>query len=122
MLMKRILLSFFLFTSLTIFGQSLSKTHIIYESKDQIIMNNGKQYQILAETNFYDTADSSIKQHIKVLGHVLFLNRVLILKSDEEFIKIVEWSEDDVTFYEYPEVLDFKIEENQISSFALPVK
>ncbi|GAA4274225.1 hypothetical protein GCM10022258_35210 [Aquimarina gracilis] len=100
-------------------GQSLSKTHIIYESKDQIIMNNGKQYQILAETHFDKNSDSSISQQKEMLGHVLSLNRILVLKNDEESIKLVEWSNDNIKFYEYPKVLAFLIEEKQESNFDL---
>lgn len=120
--MKRILLSLSLLMSICNYAQSLSKTHIIYESKDQIIMNNGKQYQILAKTDFYEVSDSSAKQHIEVLDYTLSLSRILVLKSNDEFIKLVEWSDEDVKFYEYPEVIDFKLEEDQIANYLLSTK
>ncbi len=120
--MKRIILLVLLFITINTFGQSLSKTHIIYESTDQIVMSNGKQYQVLSETDFHKVSNQSIKKQKKVLGHVLSLHRVLVIKSNAELIKLVEWSKDHLKFYEYHEVLDHNLEENQTSSAALPAK
>ncbi|MBP2831989.1 hypothetical protein J8281_07280 [Aquimarina sp. U1-2] len=99
----------FILIPLCNFAQSLSKTHIIYESDDQVIMNNGKQYEILAATDVDKTLDTPTnQQHITVSNYTLSLNRILILKNNDELIKVVEWSNENAKFYEYPEIVDFE--------------
>ncbi len=119
MLMKRTLLSFLLFTSFTVFGQSLSKTHIIYESKNQIIMNDGKQYELVTQTRFEENVDKYVPQQRNILGHVLRLNRILEIKNDTKSMKLAEWSNEAVKFYEYSKNIHFARKENQESDFNL---
>ncbi len=120
--MKRIVFLIFLFAAINNYAQALSKTHIIFESKDQIIMNNGKQYQKLVEKPYYEISDETIQKHKQVVHHVLKLNRILILRSDNEYTQVVEWLKENMRFYEYIEMADFNLEQNNISdSRELPI-
>ncbi|WP_108867334.1 hypothetical protein [Aquimarina aquimarini] len=119
--MKKILLLIFIFTTLSSYTQSLSKTRIIYERKDQIVMNNGKQYKILVNKPFYLVSDTSIKKHKQFTDHVLRLNRVLIIQSDNEYKQLIEWVKEDMTLYESRELSDIYLKENNLSdSIVLP--
>ncbi len=121
--MKKCLFLLFLLFSTIQYGQSVSKTHIIYEYKDQIIMDNGKQFQILTETPFYEVSDTTIDKFIQIGDHVLSLNRILTIKSDnDEYLELIEWSTDDMKFYEYREIGNFNPKESNISNSQLPIK
>ncbi len=94
--MKKIILLILLFTIMNGHAQSLSKTSIIYERKNQVVLNNGKQYEILANKPFYEVSDSTIQLYKEANGHVLRLNRVLILKNEQENIELIEWVKEEV--------------------------
>ncbi|WP_034237770.1 hypothetical protein [Aquimarina atlantica] len=114
--MKKLLLLVFLFISLHNYAQSLSKTRIIYEHKDQIVMNNGKQYKILVDKPFYSVSDTTIKKYKQYANHhLLRLNRVLILSNDEEYIQLIEWVKEEMKLYESRELSDLNLEKNNIS-------
>ncbi|MEW7278471.1 hypothetical protein ABW636_07735 [Aquimarina sp. 2201CG1-2-11] len=90
--MKKLLLLILLCTIVEINAQSLSKTHIIYERKDQVVLNDGKQYQIVLNQPFYEVSDNTIAPYKESNGHVLRLNRVLRLKDkDGIYIELIEW-------------------------------
>ncbi len=121
--MKKCLFLLFLLFSTIQYGQSVSKIHIIYEYKDQIIMDNGKQFQILRETLFYEVSDTTIDKFIQIGDHVLSLNRILTIKSDnDEYLELIEWSTDDMKFYEYREIGNLNPEKTNISNSQLPMK
>ncbi|WP_109300677.1 hypothetical protein [Aquimarina sp. AU474] len=115
--MKRILLLVFLCISANNYAQSLSKTKVIYERKDQIVLNNGLQYQILAEKPFYEISDSSIKKHLTIADHVLMLNRILVIRRDNEYKELIEWVEKDTRFYDSRDITEFKSIENYVSDY-----
>jgi len=118
--MKKAIFIFFLSSMIynTSVAQSLSQTRIVYESQDEIVMNNGDQYDILATTDFQKDAEKPAKSGLQIFDHTLTLNRVLVIKNNQNFKKLVEWSKGTVRFYEYREALDFKLEENELSNFA----
>ncbi len=89
--MKKLLLLILLCVIVKSNAQSLSKTYIIYERKDQIVLNNGKQYQILYNKPFYEVSDNTIEPYREFNGHVLRLNRVLTLKGKNEYLELIEW-------------------------------
>jgi len=99
-------------------SQSLSNIRIIFESENQVITNNGFQYDVLSKTSFNTNPDEISKQGLKIFNHNLHLNRILVIKKGQKFQKLVEWSDGPVKFYEFREAMDFKIEENQISYFS----
>ncbi len=102
---KYLLIVFLLFTS-SHFAQTLSKTSILYESKNQVVLNNGKKYTKLVETPFYEIKDTAIKKHIQVADHLLRLNRIFILKTGSEYVELIEWVKEKMSFYEYRELSD----------------
>ncbi|WP_062055329.1 hypothetical protein [Aquimarina longa] len=106
--MKRLLFLLFLLVALNNYAQSLSKTQIIYERKDQIVLNNGKQYKIIDNKPFYLVSDTTIKAHKQFKDHLLRLNRVLILSNDDNYIKLIEWVKEDMKLYESREFVKFK--------------
>ena len=120
--MNKFLLSLFIIFSITSYGQSLSKTHVIYESKDQIVLNNGLQYKILVDKPFFEVTDPTVEKNIQVVEHTLRLNRVLILQSDNEYKELIEWTKGNMKFYESRELVRFNLEGNNISDSQLSTK
>ncbi|MCK8520543.1 hypothetical protein M0D21_03125 [Aquimarina sp. D1M17] len=114
--MKKLLLFFFLMLWLQNYAQSLSKTSIIYEHKDQVVMNNGRQYQILVTKPFYEVNDTSIQKYLDKGEHVLMLNRVLVLKNDDEYKEVIEWVKEGLKFYVSRDIINFKSIDNYISN------
>ncbi len=113
--MKKILPIIFLFLSLQSYSQSLSKLKILYERKDKIVMNNGKNYEILVNKPFYSVSDSSIPRHKQVADHVFRLNRVLILRNEDTYIELIEWVKENMTIYQSRKPVNFNFTENNIS-------
>ncbi|MFD2562189.1 hypothetical protein [Aquimarina rubra] len=101
--MKSILFSFFLILSISGYGQSLSKTSIIYESKKSVVMNNGKEYKILKETPLYAVADTTIPLRYTFKDKTLILNRVLLVTEDNKQKQLIEWVKGKMTFHELRE-------------------
>ena len=91
--MKKLLLFILLCSIVEIHAQEVvSKTHIIYERKDQVVLNDGKQYQIVLNQPFYEVSDNTIAPYKESNGHVLRLNRILRLKDkDGVYIELIEW-------------------------------
>ncbi|WP_282078989.1 hypothetical protein [Aquimarina algiphila] len=119
--MKRILFIVFLCITVNNYAQSISKTNIIYERKDQIVLNNGKQYQILVDKPFYQVTDTNIQKYKQVVNDLLRLNRVLILRNNDEYVELVEWVKEDIKLYQSKELVDANLKENIISdSLASP--
>lgn len=114
--MKKLLLFFFLMLWLQNYAQSLSKTSIIYERKDQVVMNNGRQYQVLVTKPFYEINDTSIQKYLDKDEHVLMLNRVLVLKNDDEYKEVIEWVKESLKFYVSRDIINFKSVDNYISN------
>ncbi|WP_298539671.1 hypothetical protein [uncultured Aquimarina sp.] len=98
--MKSILFSFFLILAISGYGQALSKTNIIFESKKAVVMNDGKEYKILKETPLYAVTDTSIPLRYNFEDKTLILNRVLLVKENEEKKELIEWIKGKMTFYE----------------------
>lgn len=113
--MKRILLLVFLFITFANYAQSLSKTQILYERKDQIVMNDGRQYQVLVNKPFYAVSDAKIERYKQVADHVFRLNRVLILRNDDTYIELIEWVKENMKLYQTRQPVDFDINEIDIS-------
>ncbi len=111
---KYLFLIFTLF-SIAQYGQSLSKTSIIYEFEDQVIMNNGKHYQTLVEKPFFEISDTTIQRYIQLEDHVLRLNRVLVLKNESEYTELIEWVKDDFRFYKSRAIIDYDSKKNNAS-------
>ncbi len=103
-IMKSILFSFFLVIAISGYGQVLSKTNIIYESKKTVVMNNGKEYQIVKETPLYAVSDTTIPLRYKFRDNILILNRVLLVKEDNKSKELIEWTKGKMLFYELREV------------------
>ncbi|WP_299180569.1 hypothetical protein [uncultured Aquimarina sp.] len=101
--MKSILFSFFLVIAISGYGQVLSKTNIIYESKKTVVMNNGKEYQIIKETPLYAVSDTTIPLRYKFRDNVLILNRVLLVKEADKSKELIEWTKGKMLFYELRE-------------------
>ena len=102
--MKSILFSFFLTIGISGYGQVLSKTNIIYESKKTVVMNNGKEYTILKTAPLYEAfTDTTIPLKYNFEDKVLILNRVLILKEEDKEKELIEWVQGKMTFYELRE-------------------
>lgn len=99
--MKIKLFILFLFFSFYSFSQILTKERIIYEYKDQLVMNDGISYKILTNKPFYEVSDLSIPQHKTIKDHVLRLNRVLVLRSDLKYAQLIEWIKDNMRYYEF---------------------
>jgi len=91
------------------FGQTLSKTSILYENKNQIVLNNGKNYEKLIETPFYEVKDKSIKNYIEIEDHLFRLNRVFVLKTNNENIQLIEWVKEKMSFYKYHVLTDAQV-------------
>ncbi|WP_025739859.1 hypothetical protein [Aquimarina pacifica] len=108
-----LLLLFFCFNS---FAQSDSDIKIIYEYKDQIILNNGKTYKVLSDKPFYAVYDNSIQVYQEIDEHILRLNRVLILDSDNTKVKLIEWVKKEMRMYKLSEVQDTDLKDTNISS------
>ncbi|WP_299253339.1 hypothetical protein [uncultured Aquimarina sp.] len=104
--MKSILFSFFLMFTIFGYGQALSKTKIIFESKKVVVMNNGKEYKILKETPLYAVTDTSIPLRYIIKNKTLILNRVLLVKEADEKKELIEWIKGKMTFYELRESKD----------------
>ncbi|WP_147406224.1 hypothetical protein [Aquimarina sp. BL5] len=101
--MKSILFSFFLMLVISGYGQALSKTNIIFESKKIVVMNNGKEYKILKETPLYAITDTTIPLRYTFEDKTLILNRVLLVKEKNEKKELIEWVKGKMTFYELRE-------------------
>lgn len=88
-------------------SQSLSKLCIIYEHKDQIVLSNGKQYQIVLDKPFYEVTDKTIKPFKESNEHVLRLNRVLTLRNKLESLELIEWVKgNNITLYRSRKLTD----------------
>ncbi|WP_378174484.1 hypothetical protein [Aquimarina sp. SS2-1] len=101
--MKTILFSFFLILTISGYGQVLSKTSIIYESKKSVVMNNGKEYKILKETPLYAVTDTTIPLKYTFKDKTLILNRVLLVAEENKQKQLIEWVKGKMTFYELRE-------------------
>ncbi|MDH7446539.1 hypothetical protein [Aquimarina sp. 2201CG14-23] len=99
--MKSILFSFFMMIAISSYGQVLSKTNIIFESKDSIVMNDGKKYKIIKETPLYAVADTTIKLRYSFKDKTLILNRVLLIKEKDKPKQLIEWVKGKMIYYEY---------------------
>lgn len=110
--MTKHLLSFFLLISLCSFGQILTKERIIYEYKDQLVMNDGVHYKILVSRPFYQITDTTIPQLKEFQDHVLRLNRVLILRSDEKYAQLIEWVKEKMKYYELRSLDNYNSDSN----------
>ncbi|WP_159025662.1 hypothetical protein [Aquimarina sp. Aq78] len=102
--MIKILFLFFLFFSFSNYAQCLSKVQLIFEDTDLIVMNNGEQYKISTIKPFYRVNDPSIPKYISAKNQVLRINRVLLLKNNEDYRRLVEWTERGYKYYEYRDV------------------
>ncbi len=115
--MKRILLFFWLCIGFNIYAQSDSEIEIIYEYKNQMILNDGKTYKVLSNKPFYAVYDNSIQVYQEVDEHILRLNRVLLLSyDDDKKIKLIEWVKKEMRLYERRDVRDIDLKETNISS------
>lgn len=103
--MKKLLL-ILLFIPFVQFAQCLSETKVIYEYRDQLILNDGLTYKVLEEKQFYQISDPSIAQHQQVGDLTLRLNRVLIIWSEEldKTKQLIEWVRPSQTYYHSSEV------------------
>ncbi|MDY8136261.1 hypothetical protein [Aquimarina sp. 2201CG5-10] len=101
--MRKITLLVLILFSIKQYGQCLSKVQIIYEYKDIIVLNNGKQYQVTGQIPFYEIKDTSILRFRKVDGNIMSLNRILKIQNDKdkEYRELIEWTKDKVTFYQF---------------------
>ncbi|TYP75178.1 hypothetical protein [Aquimarina intermedia] len=99
-MMKKLLILLLLLPAIQ-FAQCLSDTKVIYEYRDQIILNDGLAYKVVEEKHFYQISDPSIAQHQEVGDLVLRLNRVLILWSEEldKTKRLIEWVRPSQTYY-----------------------
>ena len=113
--MNRILLIIVLCYSIPTCAQSLSKTDIIYERKDQVVLNTGKSYQIVNEKAFYEVTDISIKRFITVQNDDLMLNRVLVIRGGDEYIEIIEWTKNTLRYYESRNIIKYTNEHDYVS-------
>ncbi len=113
--MKKYVLIILILLSAPHYAQSLSKTSIIFEAKQQVVLNNGKPYQILIEKPFYEISDTTIQRHKQVGDNLLRLNRVLILKNENEHIKLIEWLKEGIRFYQSKEIIDYDFEIKKFS-------
>lgn len=85
-------------------GKFLSKTNIIYESKKTVVLNNGKEYQIIKETPLYAVSDTTIPLRYKIKDKILILNRVILVKKADTSKELIEWTKGKMLFYELREV------------------
>ncbi len=120
--MKRVLLLVFLCISVSNYAQSLSKTSVLYERKDQIVLNDGLQYRILGEKPFYQITDSSIQKYLTVSDDVLMLNRILVIRRGNQFIELIEWIKEDLRFYDSRDIINFTSIENYVINTREPTK
>ena len=82
------------------YGQVLSETSIIFESKKSIILNNGSEYKLVKETPL----ESAVLDFTIPITHVeaektLVLNRVLLIKKEEQEQELIEWITGPMKFY-----------------------
>ncbi|MEW7291846.1 hypothetical protein [Aquimarina sp. 2304DJ70-9] len=113
--MNKYLLLIFTLFSIVQYGQSLSKTSILYESKDLVVMNNGKSYQILDEKPFFEISDTTIEKYIQIEDHLLRLNRIMMLRNENEYSELIEWLKDDFKFYKSRVIIDYDNKGNNVS-------
>ncbi|GGX26930.1 hypothetical protein [Aquimarina muelleri] len=110
--MKKLLPLLFLFFSLQNYAQTLSKTRILYERKNKIVMNDGKHYEIIVNKPFYSVSDSTIQKHKQITDHVFRLNRVLILKNENTYIELIEWVKENMKIYQSRKPINYNFMEN----------
>lgn len=102
--MKKITLLFLLSLSVTNYAQCLSKVQLIFEDTNLAIMNNGEKYEVSSVKPFYRINDPSISRYISVKDKVLRVNRVLLLKKNKSTKRLVEWTKENHSYYEYREL------------------
>ncbi|MBG6129890.1 hypothetical protein IWQ47_000808 [Aquimarina sp. EL_43] len=113
--MIKIILLLFLLFSFNNYAQCLSKVQLIFEDTSLIVMNNGEQYQISTIKPFYRVNDPSIPKYISAKNQVLRINRVLLLKNNQRFKRLVEWTEKGYKYYEYRDVNNIAAKKISIS-------
>ncbi|TPN89093.1 hypothetical protein [Aquimarina algicola] len=96
----------FLLGYVSLNAQSASRTHVIYESKDQIVINNGESYQIVDQKPFFEVHDATIRQYKNFKNYTLRLNRVVIVKNQKNDLQkqLVEWQQDNFKYYELRDI------------------
>lgn len=101
--MKSITLLVTLVIGISGYGQVLSKTNIIFESNKTVVLNNGKEYEILKLTPLYAVSDTSIPLRHTVKDKTLILNRVLLIKEKDEPKELIEYIKGKMFYYELRE-------------------
>jgi len=104
--MIKFLLYFFILFSYIGYGQCLSDIKIVFENENVIVLNNGKEYKISEQKTFNEVKDPSIKKTNEVDTVVLKFNRLILIKGNGELTKILEWKQDNFTYYERRELLN----------------
>jgi len=95
----RIFIFYSIFLPVIIYGQVLSETSIIFESKKSIILNNGSEYTLIKETPLESVMDLTIPiMHLEE-ERTLVLNRVLLIKKEEQEQELIEWITRIIKFY-----------------------
>ncbi|WP_298539669.1 hypothetical protein [uncultured Aquimarina sp.] len=107
--MVKILFLFFLLFSITNYGQCLSKIQVIYESAGLVVMNNGKEYQIVIQKPHNKVNDPSITKYNKIGDITLTFNRLILIKGNSELTELIEWKKDSHTYYETREILSINL-------------
>jgi len=104
--MKRVLLlSVFLLISFCQYGQTLSKTKIIYQHKSDIILNDGNAYEIVKESYPFELNQNHATDNfnLQIDKHKLYINKVILLKTKSKknkYVELIEWTKDKMIFYQ----------------------
>lgn len=110
--MKKIILLLFIAFPALSQAQKATKTQIIYEAKDVLVLNNGGRYEIILEQPFYHVNDPEIVHYKELDNQVtLKLNRILILRNKKGFKKLVEWSGNTIKYHELSHISGSQVKE-----------
>jgi len=103
--MKRVLLlSVFLLISFCQYGQTISKTKIIYQHENDIILNDGHAYEIVKESYPFELNQnhSADNFNLQIDNHKLYINKVILLKNKNKnkYVELIEWTKGEMIFYQ----------------------
>ncbi|RZS90643.1 hypothetical protein [Aquimarina brevivitae] len=113
--MNKLLLIILVCTSTLSYSQILSEDKVLYEHKNQIVLQDGRPYEILTNKPFYDINDPTIPQHKMLTDHVLRLNRVLVLRSEGKYAELIEYIKEDFKYYEVRDLDRLKLKNTVLS-------
>ena len=107
--MKRLFTIFVLLAVTYSYGQCLSENNIVFENDRLVNLNNGAQFEKIAEKDANSLTSTSSVNKYKEIGDIkLILNRVIILKNANGYKEMIEYVNGIFSFYEYKDFENLK--------------